>query len=367
MTPWRSSRRTSTPTAASRRTSSCPSTRPGASTTARSPSACRWAGARRGGSNTASPGAEANPYLVMAAVLAGLHHGLANGLAPRPPPPATPERRQTPPCRSASGRRSTGSKAQTSWPIPRPPLPRRLCRHQAVRVRGLHGRRPAPRIRLVSLTAAAAPVGLPSRPPQSASPVRHPGPPSGARPGAPRSARHPLPPPAFARPGHVLPRSYPRHTWIIRASPAVSPLAAPGAALATSYQIIPTSYPDHTRVIPALSPLAAPAPAMPPNRHEPLSHPPRRHTARHRPLHGTRDAGASDRHPLPRPPWRERIALRPLARAIAAMEAAARDTWMYGDPENFDLKQALAAHHGCTPAHIVVGPGSTGSSASSAA
>ncbi len=57
----------------------------------------------------------------------------------------------------------------------------------------------------------------------------------------------------------------------------------------------------------------------------------------------------------------------PSPRAIAAMEAAARDTWMYGDPENFDLKQALAAHHGCTPAHIVVGPGSTGSSASSAA
>ncbi len=42
------------------------------------------------------------------------------------------------------------------------------------------------------------------------------------------------------------------------------------------------------------------------------------------------------------------------------MEAAARDTWMYGDPENFDLKQSLAAHHGCTPAHIVVGPGIDG-------
>ena len=30
-------------------------------------------------------GAEANPYLVMAAVLAGVHHGIAKGLAPTPP------------------------------------------------------------------------------------------------------------------------------------------------------------------------------------------------------------------------------------------------------------------------------------------
>jgi histidinol-phosphate aminotransferase len=33
---------------------------------------------------------------------------------------------------------------------------------------------------------------------------------------------------------------------------------------------------------------------------------------------------------------------------------------MYGDPENHDLKQALAAHHGVTPAHIAVGPGIDG-------
>lgn len=50
----------------------------------------------------------------------------------------------------------------------------------------------------------------------------------------------------------------------------------------------------------------------------------------------------------------------PSPKAVAAMEAAARDAWMYGDPENHDLKQALAAHHGVTPAHLAVGPGIDG-------
>jgi len=50
----------------------------------------------------------------------------------------------------------------------------------------------------------------------------------------------------------------------------------------------------------------------------------------------------------------------PSPHAIAAMQAAAADTWKYGDPENHDLKQALAAHHGVTPAHIAVGPGIDG-------
>ena len=50
----------------------------------------------------------------------------------------------------------------------------------------------------------------------------------------------------------------------------------------------------------------------------------------------------------------------PSPAAIAAMQAAAADAWMYGDPENHDLKQALAAHHGVTPAHIAVGPGIDG-------
>jgi histidinol-phosphate aminotransferase len=50
----------------------------------------------------------------------------------------------------------------------------------------------------------------------------------------------------------------------------------------------------------------------------------------------------------------------PSPRAVAAMQAAAQDTWMYGDPENHDLKQALAAHHGVTPGHIAIGPGIDG-------
>jgi len=50
----------------------------------------------------------------------------------------------------------------------------------------------------------------------------------------------------------------------------------------------------------------------------------------------------------------------PSPKAIAAMEAAARDIWMYGDPENFDLKKALAAHHSVPFECIVVGEGIDG-------
>ncbi|WP_374647144.1 pyridoxal phosphate-dependent aminotransferase [Tabrizicola sp.] len=50
----------------------------------------------------------------------------------------------------------------------------------------------------------------------------------------------------------------------------------------------------------------------------------------------------------------------PSPKAVAAMQAAAGGAWMYGDPENHDLKQALAAHHGVTPAHVAVGPGIDG-------
>lgn len=46
--------------------------------------------------------------------------------------------------------------------------------------------------------------------------------------------------------------------------------------------------------------------------------------------------------------------------ALAAMRAAVDEVSLYGDPENHDLKQALADHHGCSPAHIVVGPGIDG-------
>ncbi len=50
----------------------------------------------------------------------------------------------------------------------------------------------------------------------------------------------------------------------------------------------------------------------------------------------------------------------PSPRAIEAMAEAARDVWMYGDPENHDLRQALAAHHGVTPGHIIIGEGIDG-------
>ncbi len=50
----------------------------------------------------------------------------------------------------------------------------------------------------------------------------------------------------------------------------------------------------------------------------------------------------------------------PSPKAVAAMREAATGAWMYGDPENHDLKQSLAAHHQVTPAHIAVGPGIDG-------
>lgn len=48
----------------------------------------------------------------------------------------------------------------------------------------------------------------------------------------------------------------------------------------------------------------------------------------------------------------------PSPKVLAAMAAA--EPWMYGDPESFELKAALAAHHGTTPQHIVVGEGIDG-------
>ncbi len=46
--------------------------------------------------------------------------------------------------------------------------------------------------------------------------------------------------------------------------------------------------------------------------------------------------------------------------AVAAMQKAAADVWMYGDPECHDLKQALAALHGVDAENIVVGEGIDG-------
>jgi histidinol-phosphate aminotransferase len=50
----------------------------------------------------------------------------------------------------------------------------------------------------------------------------------------------------------------------------------------------------------------------------------------------------------------------PSPSAIEAMERAARDAWMYGDPECLALREALAAHHGVAVANVVVGEGIDG-------
>ena len=78
--------------------------------------------------------------------------------------------------------------------------------------------------------------------------------------------------------------------------------------------------------------------------------------------------------PFVGPETQERARLRPFAArlganesvfgpspsAIAAMEKAARDVWMYGDPENHDLREALAEYHGVSPENIVIGEGIDG-------
>ncbi len=50
----------------------------------------------------------------------------------------------------------------------------------------------------------------------------------------------------------------------------------------------------------------------------------------------------------------------PSPRAVAAIAQAASDVWMYGDPDLFDLRTALARHHGCRLENIVVGEGIDG-------
>ncbi len=47
----------------------------------------------------------------------------------------------------------------------------------------------------------------------------------------------------------------------------------------------------------------------------------------------------------------------PSPKAIAAMEKAAAEIWMYADPESHDLKNALARHHDVSPENIVIGEG----------
>ncbi|MDQ2632331.1 MAG: pyridoxal phosphate-dependent aminotransferase, partial [Pseudomonadota bacterium] len=64
-------------------------------------------------------------------------------------------------------------------------------------------------------------------------------------------------------------------------------------------------------------------------------------------------------------PFRARIGANessfgPAPSVIAAMRAAAPDMWMYCDPDNFDLKTAIAAHHGVGYGNVVVGEGIDG-------
>ena len=50
----------------------------------------------------------------------------------------------------------------------------------------------------------------------------------------------------------------------------------------------------------------------------------------------------------------------PSPQAIAALQSAAPESWMYGDPDVHALKSAIAAHHGIAADHIVVGEGIDG-------
>jgi histidinol-phosphate aminotransferase len=50
----------------------------------------------------------------------------------------------------------------------------------------------------------------------------------------------------------------------------------------------------------------------------------------------------------------------PSPRAVAAMQEAAAEAWKYGDSTSHDLRHALAAHHGITPEHVIVGEGIDG-------
>jgi histidinol-phosphate aminotransferase len=64
-------------------------------------------------------------------------------------------------------------------------------------------------------------------------------------------------------------------------------------------------------------------------------------------------------------PFRARIGANenvfgPSPEAVAAMAAAAAEAWKYGDPENYALKQALAAHLGVGPENLVIGEGIDG-------
>jgi len=50
----------------------------------------------------------------------------------------------------------------------------------------------------------------------------------------------------------------------------------------------------------------------------------------------------------------------PSPKAIKAIQETAQEAWMYGDPESYDLRHALAEKHGVAPDEIVVGAGIDG-------
>ena len=50
----------------------------------------------------------------------------------------------------------------------------------------------------------------------------------------------------------------------------------------------------------------------------------------------------------------------PSPTVVEAMAKAAAESWAYGDPEHFALREALAAHHGVGPENISVGEGVDG-------
>ncbi|MBO9108014.1 MULTISPECIES: pyridoxal phosphate-dependent aminotransferase [Agrobacterium] len=50
----------------------------------------------------------------------------------------------------------------------------------------------------------------------------------------------------------------------------------------------------------------------------------------------------------------------PAPSVLMVMRDAAAETWMYSDPENFELKEALAIHHGVSRGNIAIGGGVDG-------
>ncbi len=64
-------------------------------------------------------------------------------------------------------------------------------------------------------------------------------------------------------------------------------------------------------------------------------------------------------------PFRARIGANeclfgPSPLAVEAMAKAGSDIWKYGDPEGYELRHAIAAHHGVSPENVVLGGGIDG-------